>query len=248
MTGAQLVVPETGELVDPRSQFLQTVKEHLAPEIPDRDLEYFGLAAQRLDLSPFTQPPQIVAVPRYDKTARRKIWRPQVTIDGRLTLAMRSGKVVAIGEGEWCGPSDTKNGVPPVWVGMWDDEAPPHAARATIWMAGTDVPSRAVTRWEEFKQVDDRGSLVGLWQKMPAHMLHKTALALCLRRAVPDILPKDLILYTEADAETVGPDSVEAVEAAPPPPMGKSATGWRRLDDQPPDSYYDQLPEARGIR
>jgi hypothetical protein len=114
---------------------------------------------------------------------------------------MRSGKVAAISEGEWCGPSDSKNGVPPVWVGFWDDDEPPHGARSTIWLAGTDTPSRAVVRWKEFAQRNNDGDLVGLWPTMPAHMLHKVALALNLRRAVPDILPRDLILYTENDAE-----------------------------------------------
>lgn len=199
----------TADLVPGRStapslhgEFLRTVKEQLAPHITDRDLEYFGLAAQRLDLSPFTQPAQIVTIGRWDKKANRVVHRPQVTIDGRLTLAMRSGKVVAIGEGEWCGPSDSKNGKPPVWVGFWDDDQPPHGARSTIWLTGTDVPSRAVVRWKEFAQYNTDGELIGLWPTMPAHMLHKTALALNLRRAVPDILPKDLLLYTEGDAET----------------------------------------------
>jgi hypothetical protein len=194
----------TADLVaaNPRGEFLRTVKEQLAPDISDLDLEYFGLAAQRLDLSPFTQPAQIVAIGRWDKKARRTVHRPQVTIDGRLTLAMRSGRVLAIGEGEWCGPSDSKNGKPPVWVGFWDDDQPPHGARSTIWLAGTDVPSRAVVRWKEFAQYNTDGELTGLWPAMPAHMLHKTALALNLRRAVPDILPKDLLLYTEGDAES----------------------------------------------
>jgi len=201
----------TGDLVAPsrHGEFLRTVKEQLAPGISDLDLEYFGLATQRLDLSPFTQPPQILPIGRWDKRAERIVHRPQVMIDGRLTLAMRSGRVVAIGAGEWCGPSDTKNGKPPVWVDFWDDDQPPHGARSTIWLAGTDIPSRAVVRWKEFAQTNKEGDLVGLWPTMPAHMLHKTALALNLRRAVPDVLPKDLMLYTEGDAESTPPVTVE---------------------------------------
>jgi len=201
----------TGDLVAPsrHGEFLRTVKEQLAPGISDLDLEYFGLATQRLDLSPFTPPPQILPIGRWDKRAERIVHRPQVMIDGRLTLAMRSGRVVAIGAGEWCGPSDTKNGKPPVWVDFWDDDQPPHGARSTIWLAGTDIPSRAVVRWKEFAQTNKEGDLVGLWPTMPAHMLHKTALALNLRRAVPDVLPKDLMLYTEGDAESTPPVTVE---------------------------------------
>jgi hypothetical protein len=287
------------DMANPRGAFLRMVKDHLAPTISDPDLQYFGLAAQRTGLSPFTDPAQIVAVPRYNKQARRTVHRPLVTIDGRTALAMRSGRITAIGEGEWCGPSDSKNGVPPVWVGFWDDDAPPHGARATVWTVGTDVPTRAVVRWEEFAQRDTHGSLIGLWERMPAHMLHKTALALCLRRAVPDILPKDLVLYSEADAETTV--TVEEVGAVPPPPEvgkpypersrpdhpaeiagaaspdrpgmplgqaprrpgvnvqpeavsspvntpGAPTSGRHRFDDDPPDSYYDDLPEARGRR
>ena len=143
---------ELARTAGPSREFLQTVKEQLAPDISDLDLEYFGLAAHRLDLSPFTQPAQIVTIGRYDKRARRTVHRPLVTIDGRLTLAMRSGKVAAISEGEWCGPSDSKNGKPPIWVGFWDDTDPPHGARSTIWLTGTSVPSRAVVRWTEFAQ------------------------------------------------------------------------------------------------
>jgi len=252
-----LDLPDRAEAVDPRGAFLRTVKEHLAPNINDHDLAYFGLAAQRLDLSPFTQPAQIVTIPRYDKRLKRYVHRPQITIDGRLTLAMRSGRIAAIGEGEWCGPSDTKAGRPPVWVGFWDDDSPPHGARSTIWLAGVDVPSRAVVRWKEFAQYDNEGALATMWAQMPAHMLHKVALALNLRRAVPDVLPKDLILYTEADEppsdETPsGPPPLSAAgpeDAAPGsgPRSGAAPSPRRRSSwEEVPDDVYDNLPEAQG--
>jgi hypothetical protein len=191
----------------------------LAPDAVEWELDYLGQVCTRLDLSPFTNPAQIVLIGRYDSRVRRIVHRPQVTVDGRLALAVRTGRVVGL-EGphftglrtEWTDLHGQR-----VWVDMWDckDEgAYPRAARYLIHVNGYVLPVNGTAPWLEFCQRDKDGKLLPLWARMPTTMLAKTALSLGLRRSGIENLPADVPVDYEGD----GPDLTETGVGETPAP------------------------------
>jgi hypothetical protein len=212
----------------PMSEQWRTLAEQLAPDATRFELDYFRQVAVTLDLSPFTNPAELVLIGRYDSRVGRIVHRPQITVDGRLALAVRSGRVVGLEGPHFTGPRDqwTHNGER-LWIDVWDckDEgAYPRAARYLIHIAGYTFPVNGTAPWLEFCQRDSKGKLAPLWARMPTTMLAKTALSLGLRRSGIEKLPADIPVDYEGDgpaltATAVGetPDPV-AGETRPVPP------------------------------
>ena len=163
---------------------LDVLREQIAPEASNGELAYLSQVAQHLDLDPIAG--QVVLIGRYDRRVGRKVHRPIVTAEGRHVIAERTGELVGIDGPEWCGPR-LPDGTH-TWLDVWDDDEPPHAARAFVYRRDRR-PANGTVRWKEFAQRDSQGALFPTWALMPAHMLGKVAVSLALRRAFPGIVP-----------------------------------------------------------
>jgi hypothetical protein len=186
MTAVDLV-----DRTNPRGRFLGMVKDQLAPKATEQELVWFGAISQRLQVSPFTNPPEIYLIPRYDKRLRREVHRPQLSIDGRIAIALRSDRLVGI-EGPEFRAARLEDGTAPPWVDLWDTDDYPYAARYLVHVRGFVTPVNGTCRWQEFVQTDDNGNVAKMWAEKPSLMLAKVALALALRRAGVAEIPSDL--------------------------------------------------------
>jgi hypothetical protein len=210
--------------------------EQLAPNATRFELEYGYKVAERLELSLFTSPAEIVLIGRYDKRVGKTVHRPQVTVDGRLSLARRTGRVVGIEGPHYTGPRDewTRDDGQRIWIDMWDckDEGDyPRAARYLIHIAGDVVPVNGTAPWLEFCQRDKDGQLLDMWRRMPTTMLAKSALALGLRRSGIEKLPPDVAVTYEGDSPdlAIPPGETPAPAAAAMP--GRGGTTQHEIAD-----------------
>jgi RecT family len=203
---------------------LDVVRDQMAPGATDAELVYFAMVCNRLDLSPFAD--QIVLVGRYDKAVGRRVFRHQITVAGRRTLAARTGRLAGIEGPVWCGPRNPAGDL--VWSDVWDDDTTaPYCARVLVHVAGWVVPANGTAKWSEFAQTDKDGRLVGLWGSMPAHMLAKCAESIALRRAFPDTLTADVVAGFD-DVELGDVDAEQIVGSGPTvTPAGPDPTDYR---------------------
>lgn len=181
----------TGLAVVPPDHPIAVLRDQIAPGAPDAELAYFAKVCARLDLSPFAD--QIVLIPRHDKRLNRDVYRPQITVAGRRTLAVRTGRLARIEGPVWCGPRDARGEL--VWQDVWTEDGPdnpPYCARVLIYTVGVDGPAaNGTAKWSEFAQYGGNKSdpyLLPMWARMPSHMLGKVAESLALRRAFPDVI------------------------------------------------------------
>ena len=214
MTAVPDVVRPAGQ-----SDRWRLLAEKLAPNATRLDLDYFAEAAHHLQLTPFSNPPEIVLIDRYDNRLGRTVYRPQVTVDGRLALARRTGKVVGIEGPHYTGPRQkwTDRDGQRIWIDAWDCEdegGHPRAARYLIHIAGDVVPVNGTAPWSEFAQRDKKGELLKTWADMPTTMLSKCALSLGLRRSGIEKLPADIPVDYEGDGsiDIIEPEPVETHE------------------------------------
>jgi hypothetical protein len=186
----------------------RVLAEKLAPNASRLDLDYFAEAAHHLGLTPFSNPPEIVLIDRWDKRLGRTVYRPQVTIDGRMAMARRTGKVIGIEGPHYTGPRQkwTDRDGQRIWIDAWDCEDEggyPRAARYLIHILGDVVPVNGTAPWPEFCQHDKTGKLLDTWAQMPTVMLAKCALSLGLRRSGIEKLPADIPVDYEGDGSEV---------------------------------------------
>jgi hypothetical protein len=103
-----------------------------------------------------------------------------VKITGLRSIAQGTGRYEGQCAPAWCGPD-----------GVWRDarlsSEPPAAARVGVYIKGRSEPVYGIARWEVCAELN-AGRPVGLWRKMPAHMLLKCAEANALRKAFPETL------------------------------------------------------------
>lgn len=197
---------------------LDVLRDQLAPGASDAELDYFARVCNRLELSPFAD--QIVLIGRYDKRLKREVFRHQVTVAGRRTLASRTGRPYRVQGPEWCGPRDARTGELR-WVEVWDDDdAPPYCARALVYFVEFAEPAaNGTAKWSEFAQYGGDAAhryLLPTWQAMPSHMLGKVAESMALRRAFPDVLTAGVLDGFDPSAGYVpagDPDAVEVDDA-----------------------------------
>jgi phage recombination protein Bet len=232
-----------------RASVVDAVKRDFAASAPDEIISYFLRVADHRGLDPWGN--EIVLVPRRNPKENTTSWHYEVTIEGRRTIAHRTGRLEGIDGPYWCGPR-TYDGdghkLPLEWVDVWDDdETPPYAARCFVWPAGWKVPANGTVKWAEFAQwiKGDQPKLGPFWRKMPAHMLGKCAESLALRRAFREV---EVAVADETKplqtVEIPGSAQGTAARGAPlPPPAAAAPAG---PGDKPPTELYDSLPEARG--
>jgi len=160
------------------------LREQIAPDASDQELAFFAQVCARLDLSPFAD--QIVLIGRYDNRLKRKVHRHQITVAGRRTLAVRTGRLAGIEGPVWCGPRNQRGELE--WRDVWDETDPPYCARVLVHVKDWVTPANGTAKWSEFVQTDQAGVPTVSWQRMPSHMLGKVAESLALRRAFPDVI------------------------------------------------------------
>jgi hypothetical protein len=217
-----------------RGRLLDTLREQIAPEANDEELAWLAAVGQRLDLDPIAG--QLVLIGRWDSRIGRKVHRPQITVDGRLLLAQRTGEYNGADGPEWTGPRNERGEHD--WVEVWDGDTPPHAARCIVYRKGRDHPANGTVRWQEFAQwTGTPPRLMPTWASMPSHMLGKVALSLGLRRAFPDVIPADADVdddfapYERVEADGNGEIVGQSGRAIDPPTTSDPAGPTLSEDD-----------------
>lgn len=172
---SRLVVPTATSAVEVAPEFLAkmtALRQTIAPDLTDPELELFALIAQRRGLDPFSG--QINAVKRQTKRGPRVSF--QTGIDGHRSIAERTGQYRGSDEAEFgdecgCGKAPAHH---PAW------------ARVVVHrrIAEGDYihqPGRA--KWDEYVPSDSF-----IWTDKPEIMLSKCAEAQALRKAFPWVL------------------------------------------------------------
>lgn len=206
----------------PTDRSIAVLRDQLAPDATDAELQFFAQVCARLELSPFAD--QIVLIGRWDKRVGRKVHRHQITVAGRRTLAARTGRLVGIEGPVWCGPRERGE---LIWREVWDEDVPPYCARVLVHVKDWQVPVNGTAKWDEFAQTDSaNGQPLPLWRQMPSHMLGKVAESMALRRAFPDVIEPALEGFPAAvDSD----DDAEAVAE-----LAEAAAHNAIVDDPPP--------------
>lgn len=162
----------------------------------DEDLMVYLHLCIATGLDPFLR--EIYYIGRSDSSSPSgKKWTAQTGIDGFRHIAERTGEYEGRIATEWCGADGD-------WRDVWiDAEHPPAAARVIVKRRGIDHPFYGIAAYSEFVPLKEKwdgpkgnrrkvmvdGKPVtepmGLWPKMPAHMLAKCAEAQAIRAAFP---------------------------------------------------------------
>lgn len=166
------------------------IKSQIAPKATDQELQLFLYQCQRTGLDALSR--QIYAIHRWNGTQKKEVMTIQTSIDGFRVVAERSG--------DYGGQSE------PEFV---EKDGKLIACKITVYRFRGDQrypASVGVAYWDEYKQTDKEGKVIGLWSKMPRVMLSKVAEALALRKAYPQDLSG---LYTAEEMEQAAPSTVD---------------------------------------
>jgi hypothetical protein len=237
---------------------LDTLRRQFAPSATDEELGYFAQVSRHLDVDPWAGHICLVAY--------QGVHRPQLTVAGRRFIAQRTGRLRGISGPHWCGPRRYTNAgakVPLEWLEVWDEDGPPYAARCLVFVDGWDVPANGTVKWDELSQTyKDKKTgallLTPAWEKMPSHMLGKTAESLALRRGFSEVQAavsylggddEDATMVREVAAEVLAPapqdrgesrgDAAGDVLEVP----GRSPAAHRRRYSDMPRGGDDEVPE-----
>lgn len=160
MNQALATRPDDGTL-----EQLRAVKNALAPDLSDQELQLFAMVAHRSGLDPFAK--QIYAIKRQGRVTF------QTGIDGYRSIAARTGEYDGQDEpafGPVCGCKELPAGHP-------------EFATVHVYRKGMSRPVAATAHWHEY--VPQQDNQAHMWRRMPRVMLAKVAEALALRKAFP---------------------------------------------------------------
>lgn len=134
-------------------------------EAPEGDQLVFLHVSQRMRLDPFNK--EIYLIGRYDPALRRKRWTIQIGIDGFRSKSEEHPEFGGVDDAEYCGADGA-------WSDVWlSDDAPPVAARFTVYRKDWPRPVRAVAHYREYVQLKDGGEPTAMWKNRPAGQLAK---------------------------------------------------------------------------
>lgn len=184
-------------------------KSALCQKLNDDQSAYFFEVVERTRLDPFIG--QIRPDVRSSKNAegvREPTLLIITTLQGLRTIGERTGQHDGEAPWEWCDGEGN-------WHEVWLSQEPPVAARASVFRKDRPRPQTQVVLWTAMVQLvyDKKGDAVPnpFWRRMGPHMLGKCAQAGAYRGAYPDQCSR--LYITEEIAETLDPDSEEAIEA-----------------------------------
>jgi phage recombination protein Bet len=211
-------------IIDPNDETLsrlQTVRNVLAPDLNDQELQLFSLVSQRSGLDPFAK--QIYAIKRQGRVTF------QTGIDGYRSTAARTG--------QYEGTSDPE-------FGPWLDKPFSHPEWARVvayrFQNGRLVEQPATAYWDEYypgakNGVPTQRDQGFMWLSKPRVMLGKVAEAIALRKAFPYVLAD---LYTDEEMEQAGPpESAPLVEAASQPTVRERVAARRQAIEKDPRGF-----------
>lgn len=205
----ELAVRDQQALVVATQQQMALLKNTLADGLSDDEFKLYVAVCNRTRLDPFAK--QIHAVKRGGKLVI------QTGIDGFRLTAQRSGEYEGQTAPEWCSTDG-------VWLDVWTDDKPPHAARVGIYRKGFREPVYGVALYRGYVQRHN-GEPMLRWASDPAGMLAKCAEALAIRKAFPQELSGLYADVEMAQADNTGP-TVQM-----PRRKGESEPPAQRADD-----------------
>lgn len=218
MTDATTSLPSV-QVADPELVGqLTALRQTLAPDLNDNELQLFALVARHHGLDPFVG--QIRAVKRAGRDGARVTF--QTGIDGYRSIAERTG--------EYDGSDD-----PVFGADCPCTEAPrPHPESATVmvYRAGRR-PQPGTVYWHEIKPEQDF-----MWRRMPRAMLAKCAEALALRKSFPATFAD---LYTTDEMAQADEPEAEPREPATKRAREAVRAKARQVAGQPAEDAGDSL-------
>lgn len=190
----------------PVNPTLDALRRQYAHKAGLAELELFAAAANHLRLS---IPAGEIALVPYGN-----VNNIQITLEGRRTIAQRTGRLKGIQGPEWCGPRQyDREGrkLPLEWEEVWTGEGLPYAARCFVTVDGWDHPANGTCRWEEFQQPSSP-----VWKKYSSHMLGNAAEKLALRRGFSAEIGKALADLADITGDYhLDPDDPDLAEEEP---------------------------------
>lgn len=218
--------PAITEAIETYSR-LEAVRNVLAPDLSDQELQLFALVAQRSGLDPFAK--QIYAIKRKGRVTF------QTGIDGLRSTAERTGEYEGSAEPVF-EPAD------------WESRAPgaarhPDRAAVTVYRFrnGRRIEQSATARWDSYWPGAEQGFQ---WAKMPDVMLSKCAEAAALRKAFPYVLAD---LYVSEEMDQAGPPENAAIVAAEAQPTARERIAARRAALERPSAATEDATEGEII-
>lgn len=228
--GSRSLVAQPG--LDPALlERLTTLRQTLAPNLTDSELELFALVAQQKGLDPFSG--QIRAVKR--NTNRGAVVTYQTGIDGYRSIAERTGQYRGSDEPEFGSICDC--GKAPAGHPEW--------ARVTVHRRlGPDdyIHQPGKAKWHEYIPAEDF-----MWKEKPEVMLGKTAEAKALRIAFPWVLgniyiPEEMARADEEAAPRAVVVAREAVAARAAEIRGETTEEAQDAAAEAPDAEAPEEP------
>jgi hypothetical protein len=189
-TASELIVPdgvaleryEAPEVVLSRQDLDMIRRQVVVPSgvrpPSDVELDDFGRACMARRLDPFDR--QIYFAPIGGR------WTYFIGVHGRLTIALRTGQVDGMEGPLFCHRREgIERARPPDWDELWDDDAPPHAAKFVVYRKGWTRHPVGIARWSYYAKATP------VWHDHPTLMLGYKAITRALNLVFPDQLPPD---------------------------------------------------------